>query len=300
MEGWYTKITTTEHRIGTIVGIFTDKNNKQQGYVAILRHDKGKLSVTESYTDSFEVSRYDRIPAHFKVTLGDIATLTNKYLTIKLRDGTLFVQIMTKDPWKTSSLGLGPESVGVFLPFKSHWYVHRFDSRATFDLVTSDGREISGRGFAHQEKNWGKTFPSGWIWAQGSTSDGKYHVALAGGELDILRRKAYLIGIKTPRESITFHPLHSVVKSEIDACEGRVKFRSIGMAKSVEITVEAPRSSFSPLSVPGETGFEHGAKESFAATTKVKVFKGPKRNKLIREFTVEGSALEFGGTYQCP
>ncbi len=29
---------------------------------------------------------------------------------------------------------------------------------------------VAGRGLAHMEKNWGHSFPDGWIWAQGMGS----------------------------------------------------------------------------------------------------------------------------------
>lgn len=303
MEGWYTKITYKDQRIAVILGLYSGHGGKRQGYVAVLTAHDGRLHVDEEFTDEFDI-KYNRpgnLKANFKVTLGDVATISEDYIQLSMSEGLkLNAAISNKTPWKPMSLGLGPESVGVFMPFKAHWFVHSLNSTVTFDYSNPKlNKRISGTGYAHQEKNWGEAFPSGWIWAQGASSDGKYQFALAGGELDIAGQKAYLIGIRSNGRSYTFHPTHSISKMNRFPCQGSVVLKTEGLTKKLIISIDAPFSSFAPLSVPTEKGFVHGAVESFEGKARVVIKGGPFKSKILEDFTISKSALEFGGDYQC-
>ena len=303
MEGWYTRITHGDLRVAVVVGVYHGKNFNDEGYVGVLTSKDGRLVVEEEFTSHFEIvsNGSSDLSPNFEVNLEDIARVKENYISVKLPSGTrLEATLSDRTPWKPISLGFGPESVGIHMPFKSHWYVHSLNSQAdfTYDNPTLKISE-SGKGFAHQEKNWGRAFPSGWIWAQGGSTDGKYQFALAGGELDIAGLRAYLIGVKTPDGSFTFNPMHSFSRIKRLPCEGKINLTATGLSKRIVIEIKAETGSFSPLSVPTENGFIHGAIESFHAFANVKIFGGPLKKRLIHSFTIPKSALEFGGSYTC-
>jgi hypothetical protein len=303
MEGWYTRITHGKERIAIIVGYYQNSASTKQGYAAILTAKDGKLDVDEAFSTDFEINQEDSgvFSSDFTVKIGDFAYLKKDYLSVKLPSGSVIEASFTKvSPWKPISLGLGPESIGVFMPFKAHWYVHSLNSTVNFNYSNPKlNLNMRGVASAHQEKNWGQAFPSGWIWSQGSTEDSKYQFAVAGGELDIANQRAYLLGIRTPTENYTFHPVHSITKVKRLSCSGKFKITALGVSKKAVIEVSAPIESFSSLSVPTDSGFKKGAVESFESYASVKIYGGPFKNTLIESFVIPKSALEFGGVYAC-
>lgn len=56
------------------------------------------------------------------------------------------------------------------LPFLNlHWYVYSLGTPVTWTFHDPQlGPEtLSGQGWAHMEKDWGRAFPNKWVWAQG-------------------------------------------------------------------------------------------------------------------------------------
>ncbi|KIS68247.1 uncharacterized protein UMAG_03829 [Mycosarcoma maydis] len=134
-------------------------------------------------------------------------------------------------PWRSRSgipMGSrGPEGwiqhLGAFLPL--HWYVHSSSAPAMFSLehlapdsarLELDNAIAAGRGLLHVEKNWGQSFPSGWMWAHAasplpdpnvrpsySSTPDSIHLSLAGGS--ILGLTAFLVGIHIIQDHAEFH-----------------------------------------------------------------------------------------------
>ena len=48
-----------------------------------------------------------------------------------------------------------------------HWFVHSLATPMRFSLCQPGVPVVHGAAVAHFEKNWGRSFPSAWIWAQG-------------------------------------------------------------------------------------------------------------------------------------
>ena len=165
MEGWYTRITHGKERIAIIVGYYESEDSTKQGYAAILTAKDGKLVVDEAFSSDFEIDHGDSnlFSSDFEVKLGNFAYIKKDYLSIRLPSGASLEANFSKiSPWKPISLGLGPESIGVFMPFKAHWYVHSLNSRVRFHYSNPQlNINMYGIGSAHQEKNWGQAFPSG-------------------------------------------------------------------------------------------------------------------------------------------
>lgn len=87
-----------------------------------------------------------------------------------------------------------------------HWYVFSTRSKAKYTL-SRDGHEIlRNEGWAHQEKNWGNSFPTGWIWSHGVSPDAATYFSLAGGS--ILGISAYLIGFRSKKIRLGFQASH--------------------------------------------------------------------------------------------
>ena len=60
-------------------------------------------------------------------------------------------------------IGAGPEGWLTHLNILPlHWFVYSIGSKGTYSWTESNN-SFSGQALAHQEKNWGKSFPPGWV-----------------------------------------------------------------------------------------------------------------------------------------
>ena len=66
--------------------------------------------------------------------------------------------------------------------------------------TTRQKLSVTGTGRAHQEATWRGTFPSGWVWAEGTTSDGESQLVLSAGQFDIagITTEQAIVTIRSP------------------------------------------------------------------------------------------------------
>ena len=117
--------------------------------------------VDEAFSSDFEIDHGDSnlFSSDFEVKLGNFA-IKKDYLSIRLPSEQV-LKLLFKIYLGPISLGLGPESIGVFMPFKAHWYVHSLNSKVRFHYSNPQlNINMYGIGSAHQRKNWGQAFPS--------------------------------------------------------------------------------------------------------------------------------------------
>lgn len=91
-------------------------------------------------------------------------------------------------PWSPSAPLSGPMGgilhLSRLLPL--NWHVRSTRSRATYAIEHGRGlvaSKVYGEGRAHVEKNWGRSFPCGWTWAQ-AFSDSDSDTRKGGGRAD--------------------------------------------------------------------------------------------------------------------
>ena len=61
-----------------------------------------------------------------------------------------------------------------------HWFVHSVGTRVQYTVRHKKSDIVSGQGWMHAEKNWGQSFPDGWIWAQGIGNERQQERTTAG------------------------------------------------------------------------------------------------------------------------
>jgi tocopherol cyclase len=166
-EGWYLKMVDAggEHPLALIPGIsFSEDGSTRQAFVQLVRPGS--------------VSRYFAIPAEafsyrkdrFEVTLGG-STFGSGGLRVDLSDELGGVQGEVRfgdwSPWPVTVLAPGVMGPYRFVPRMECYHgVLSMDHSLSGSLMV-DGVELvfdCGRGYA--EKDWGRSFPSSWIWAQ--------------------------------------------------------------------------------------------------------------------------------------
>ncbi|CAJ1407717.1 unnamed protein product [Effrenium voratum] len=315
-EGWYTRVseTTSGHSIGFILGHYPDQNLVNRTYVALIVDDgKAEPLVVEARPPSFKVSKngapirgdpdQDSQP-DFEV-LGDGFAMTQRgdqqRVTLDFPNGVHFeANLSGRVPW--GPRGESPEGWAGHLPIPLHWFVYSLASRATFRLAMP-GLNISGQGKGHQEKNWGQSFPSTWIWAEGLQGENK--IAVAGGSVPlgpVTVPNAYLIGLWTKKLTWTFHPQDpSVFWASVDACKGLVVLTARSANRKLRITLEAPPigSGMFPVGGPTRTGFQIDSVENYRGKITVEAYSGLLHDRLEERLEIANAAIEFGGDARC-
>ena len=175
-------------------------------------------------------------------------------------------------------------------------------------MTTAGGRTQSGSGLAHVEKNWGATFPSRWVWAQGIDPATGTSFVLAGGDnpiVPLMPGGAWMLGVRSPLGAWDYATARGGQELGVwhDGCRGTITLRADSPEGLVEMSVAAPRESFSSIKAPRASGFLPLSEMSFRGDAVLRIT--PRRNGEADEtgeattFTIPASALEFGGTWRC-
>jgi len=227
----------------------------------------------------------------------------------------LTVSLTKLVPWSPAQPLEGP--MGAFthlshlLPL--NWAVHSTCSKAEIHL-SYEGRTEHIRGVAHVEKNWGNSFPAGWIWSQSFGMGGK-SFALAGGAA-LPGVQAYLIGYRSSKCDWDFKPPFTVgvgpfspfMTVKHDSRTGTVDLVVCTFTRKLVIKINAPVDTFIPFPAPMKEGHRLGfAHESFRGQTWIEAWnrRWPWETWTLVEngfcgLTEDGepcSALEFGGSF---
>jgi tocopherol cyclase len=162
-EGWYYKVVNSaeDKAFAFIPGIAMDENGTKQAFVQVL---DGKKLTSEFH--EFEANEFLTESSKFEIRLAN-----NFFSDVKIQldlptaNGQLSFKHLIKWPNKWYSPGImGPYS---FVPFMECFHGilsmdHSIQGQMTIQNETIDF--TNGRGYI--EKDWGHSFPSGYIWIQ--------------------------------------------------------------------------------------------------------------------------------------
>lgn len=257
----------------------------------------------------------DISPPQFEANIGTNVSfiVTPNHTEFQLRLGDHLLTGYTLRPVAWGPNGEGPESfLGKFhLPV--HWFVYSLSSQVRYykyaNLAT--GQVVIGRStpgspvIAHMEKNWGKSFPKAWVWAEGVDPVANVSFAFSAGIITEFRIdvKAQLSGYRNPGKEITcsFHPLNSIHSLQHNGCAGTATLKVESLDCAVTFVLTAHPDSFSScLEAPGAAGFQKGCVESYTATATITVFQRKGGSMVLSDnHTITMAALEFGAACMC-
>mmetsp|Transcript_404 Transcript_404/g.765 ORF Transcript_404/g.765 Transcript_404/m.765 type:complete len:155 (-) Transcript_404:135-599(-) len=148
------------------------------------------------------------------------------------------------------------------------------------------------------ETNYGKLFPTAWLWAEAVGGwNSSVQLLATFSELPSSVDVA-VIAFRSPDHAWDFRvPASSVVDSKFDARAAWWAFRVVDGARELRGNVSAPPHTFSELlCVPTREGFRNdsGSVESYAAVARAEILD---RGELLESHTISLATLEFGGKY---
>ena len=173
---------------------------------------------------------------------------------------------------------------------------------------------------AHVERNWGASFPSGWVWGQATSTDGRTFLVFTGGRFVIgpLTTDSYVIGLRAVGRSgeggeggedrqlnWDFRTTDLDRVREIrEPCAGSLSINATSRdgTRRLSLRLSAAPSTFGArIMVPTMTdGFsdEPGCRESHVAKAHVVAWQVDSGRELLRA-DIPRAVLEFGGGFQC-
>ena len=246
-------------------------------------------------------------PSSFRWELGDGTVVTEHSMTVALPDGARFAATLGSPVfWDPADPSQGPEGAWLNSSWlKSHWFVHSTASTVQWSLTTAGGRTRSGSGLAHFEKNWGATFPSRWVWAQGIDPATGTSFVLAGGDnpiVPLMPGGAWMLGVRSALGAWNYATARGGQELGVwhDGCRGTITLRADSPEGLVEMSVAALGESFSSIKAPRAGGFLPLSEMSFRGDAVLRLT--PRRDgedDVVNTFSLPSSALEFGGSWRC-
>jgi len=163
-EGWYFKIVNKEgnEAFAVIPGIAMDSYGRQHAFVQVLDGKRRTARYHRFAKDDFTAARNA-----FQVSIGPNA-FSEVGLTVALDGLAGTLQFKGTTPWPKPFYSPGIMGPFTFVPFMECYHGIVSMDHAIEGSLTADGDGVidfsGGRGYL--EKDWGRSFPSAYIWLQ--------------------------------------------------------------------------------------------------------------------------------------
>jgi len=295
-EGWYFKLVSADekHKIAIIPGNILGED--QHAFVQVIDGSDGN---TEYFTFPFEQFQAD-FP-HFRLNIGE-NHFDSSHLDVNINEpeGQLAGEIDfgSLNPWPVSPLSPGVMGWFAWVPKMECYHgVLSFD-HALQGKITLNGKEMDfsgGRGYI--EKDWGKSFPSAWVWFQ--SNHFKNSLACITGSVAIIpwvgsSFKGFIVGFWL---NGTLYRFTTYRNSKIEALEiTDTHVRWVLRNRTHRLRLNARRAEGGVLR--GPTPLDMGARvmETLSASIDVKL--ETLQGDLVFEGTGENAGLEVVGDLQ--
>ena len=291
-EGWYYKVIdkTETKAFAFIPGIAMDENGDQQAFIQIL---DGK-QLTAAY-HKFDAKEFIPTAEKFEVHIGE-NYFSKEEIKLKLPDLSGSLVFENQVPWPSSWYSPGIMGPFSFVPFMECYHGILSMDHKILGQLEINGTAVDftdGRGY--MEKDWGRSFPSGYIWMQTN------HFSKPGISLKASVAKipwvmssfvGFIAGVWLGDRLIEFTTYNFTKLRKSYADQHRVEIVLENRKHRLEILAhrEAATSLASPI-----MGFMDGRIEE-SMTAKIDVMLTDKRNgSILLEDTGRNAGLEVAG-----
>jgi tocopherol cyclase len=162
-EGWYYKIVSEnqEHKLAIIPGIAMDKKGNKQAFIQVLDGKNLEASYHKFLADDFKPT-----PRKHNLSIKK-NRFTENSIEIDLPDLKGKLKFKQRNPWSSSILSpniMGPFS---FVPFMECYHgILSMDHEIEGTLEYKNKKISFDNGRGYTEKDWGHSFPEGYVWMQ--------------------------------------------------------------------------------------------------------------------------------------
>ena len=162
-EGWYYKLVSVNetHAFAIIPGIAMDENGQQQAFIQVL---DGKNDT--AWYHRFPVEDFRPTPRKHALWIGD-NFFSEEKIILALPQLKGVVSFEETVPWSNSLLSPGIMGPFSFVPFMECYHgILSMNHGLKGELCFKEENISFSKGLGYTEKDWGHSFPAGYIWMQ--------------------------------------------------------------------------------------------------------------------------------------
>ena len=289
-EGWYVKIVDPSERFvfAIIPGISKGKDGKKHAFIQLL---DGKKATAKYY--EFAVEDFRPSPDHFAVELGN-NFFSAKEVRLDLPELKGTIQLHDLYTWPKMLGAPGIMGWYSFMPFMQCYHgvvsVHHTLS-GTLEIY---GEQVDyNEGIGYMEKDWGRSFPSSWIWTQTNHFDTDRRVSAMASVARIPwlgnHFIGYIVGFLLDDKLYRF-ATYTGAKMKAQLFDDRVEVAFKDSKNRLEMT--AYKAEGGELVSPLSGNMTGKVNESMQAKVHVKLFE---KEQLIFEGNGRNAGLEVAG-----
>ena len=270
-EGWYVKVVSADQktRWAVIPGVFLGLDGGvNEAFIQLLDGSTGR-----SWYHKFDTSEFSASADEFDVTLGK-NHFSSKGVTLdlpELRGSISFESAL--DPWPVK-----PLSPGIMGWFGAVPFMECFHGIVSFghDLageMAVEGKKVSfagGRGYI--EKDWGRAFPTGYVWLHSNHIDSDPEASLIGSVAIIpwigSPFRGYIVGLKHSGKLHRWTTYNGAKEIELTITDTHVQWQL--SSKDGLLTLSADRVRGGLLHAPIRTEMHQRVDETLDAVIHIK------------------------------
>lgn len=299
-EGWYFKIVDkkNDHKLAIIPGISYGNNEDENcSFIQILN---GKELYCKYLYYDIDDFRYNN--SKFRICIHtNIFTLKNLNLSINTDDIGINGNIVFKNLVRWPSTIINPGSMGFFNLLKfmeCYSQVCVLNGSIVGDLnINGESIDFTG-GKVYIEKNWGRSFPSSWLWIQSNSfKNRKASVTCSIGTIPFLTTgfTGFLIGVTIENE---FYAFTTMNHSKINIQHFGEDVVLTATKKNLKLTIKTYTTpkDFLTLKAPYKGSMIFSVKETICAQVHM-ILENTKDNKVIFEDIGLSAGIEYGGDF---
>ena len=300
-EGWYFKLV---HPSKNLVYTFIPG-------ISMFSNPHCFIQVLEGHSSSFEYIRYDAQDFTsskyvFEVCISNNLFSLNK-IVLNLTTTNSHIEgsltLVNHIKWPDSILNPGSMGFYNYLTFMQCFsQVCSMDSNIIGSLIINGETIDFTGGKAYIEKNWGKAFPSSYIWAQCNTflhKDLSLTCSIGHIPMPIGSFTGFLIGLYTGEK---FYKFTTIKRSKIRINTGdtSINIEALNKRYKLNFYLSAPIETFMKLYAPIDSRMQPLVRESLLANVTLQLIDlvDLNENRIILESTGQLGGLEFGGAYE--
>ena len=293
-EGWYYKIISSDqkHALAIIPGIAMDENGEKQAFIQVLDGRNLKASYHK-----FDVQEFIPKPKTHDLQIGK-NRFTNDSIELDLPGLKGSLRFRNRSPWPSSWNSPGIMGPFSFVPFMECYHgILSMDHSIKGNLVHQDKVISFEQGRGYMEKDWGHSFPEGYVWMQSN------HFSKTGISIKASIAKipwigssfiGYIAGVLIDGKLIQFTTYN---KTQLKQCSVSKKEVVIEMENSShKLWIRAEREKATPLAAPIAGFMDARIEESMNAKIHLKLIQ-KKTGEILLEDTGTSAGIEVAGNY---
>ncbi|MDG2491492.1 MAG: tocopherol cyclase family protein [Flavobacteriaceae bacterium] len=294
-EGWYYKIVSEnqEHKLAIIPGIAMDKKGNKQAFIQVLDGKNLEASYHKFLADDFKPK-----PRKHNLSIKK-NRFTENSIEIDLPNLKGKLQFKQRNPWSSSILSpniMGPFS---FVPFMECYHgILSMDHEIEGTLEYKNKKLSFDNGRGYTEKDWGHSFPEGYVWMQSN------HFSKPGVSIKASIAKipwlgssfiGHIAGVLIDGKLIEFTTYNGtkLKKCSISSKEVYLEMEN----KKHSLYILAKREEATSLAAPIAGFMDARIEESMNAQIEVKLT-NKKSNIVLLEDTGFSAGLEVAGNFK--